>query len=542
MSAIKLGNSDITLKVGDTSVSAAYLGSVLVYSGGTTPPTPPPTPTGSTCYEVINDPITAYTATTYDSVYSFADSRWYMKNNLNQYEKYGIYDTGNTLSDLTYYNGKLIGVGGREYQYTGGSWTDVGIYDYAETSYTIDNTTQYTYQGQELSTTIKIPVADVEAQWGNVNLTINTQDGGNLHLITSGTYEYYNNSTYSWEYGTVTSDSDYYYFSLPTTQSVIINDIPYWASTPTHLITSQLVISVEYQEKDIPLAKVYQSVAAMEAEVCPTIGVGQYGVVGNDVYQYDSTEEWVTLGNHYKVFEKNNNGLINVVGCNSNSHLTTGDTKPKYFTSSPITEAVIGDCVVAIDSNAFIDCYLLKSINIPSGITAIWDDAFNGCYNVSSITVDESNTRFDSRNNCNAIIRKYDNTLVVGCRYSTFPSSVTKIGRSAFYNVIRHAGSSINIPSNITLIDRNAFDSCTGLKEVTIGDGIQEIEYAAFRNCSNLLNFTCLATNPPTFNSYAFNGTHKSMKIYVPSESVEAYKAASGWSDYASKIQAIPSS
>lgn len=39
MSTIKLGNSDITLKVGDTSVSAAYLGTTLIYSGGT-PPTP----------------------------------------------------------------------------------------------------------------------------------------------------------------------------------------------------------------------------------------------------------------------------------------------------------------------------------------------------------------------------------------------------------------------------------------------------------------------------------------------------------------------
>lgn len=41
--AVKIGNNDITLKLGSADVSAAYIGDTLVYSGGT-PPTPP-TPT-----------------------------------------------------------------------------------------------------------------------------------------------------------------------------------------------------------------------------------------------------------------------------------------------------------------------------------------------------------------------------------------------------------------------------------------------------------------------------------------------------------------
>ena len=75
---------------------------------------------------------------------------------------------------------------------------------------------------------------------------------------------------------------------------------------------------------------------------------------------------------------------------------------------------------------------------------------------------------------------------------------------------------------------------------VTIGDRITSIGNDAFENHNKLTSITCLATTPPTLGSSAFNNTND-CPIYVPAESVEAYKAASGWSAYASRIQAIPS-
>jgi len=61
-------------------------------------------------------------------------------------------------------------------------------------------------------------------------------------------------------------------------------------------------------------------------------------------------------------------------------------------------------------------------------------------------------------------------------------------------------------------------------------------------DCSNLISVTILATTPPTLNSSSeFNNNATGRKIYVPSESVETYKAASSWSSYASYIEAIPS-
>jgi hypothetical protein len=79
------------------------------------------------------------------------------------------------------------------------------------------------------------------------------------------------------------------------------------------------------------------------------------------------------------------------------------------------------------------------------------------------------------------------------------------------------------------------------LDNVIIPQSVISIEYQAFHECSNLMDFTCLAITPPSYNNvlggegWPYPGT-----IYVPAASVEAYKAADGWKNYASKIQAIP--
>lgn len=125
---IKYDNNTINKLATDATVNKMYYGGNVVYLAvkGEEPPTPP-TPSGN-CYEVIQTPIASYTSTTYDSVYSFDNRKWYMKNNLNQYEQYGIYETGTSLSDFTYYPNKLAAIGETEYQYQTNGWVEVGGY------------------------------------------------------------------------------------------------------------------------------------------------------------------------------------------------------------------------------------------------------------------------------------------------------------------------------------------------------------------------------------------------------------------------------
>lgn len=92
----------------------------------------------------------------------------------------------------------------------------------------------------------------------------------------------------------------------------------------------------------------------------------------------------------------------------------------------------------------------------------------------------------------------------------------------------------------ITSIRGYVFYSCSSLTSVEIPNSVTSIGNYAFWSCSSLTSVTVERTVPPTLGTNVFNNTHSSLKIYVPSASVNAYKAATNWSSYASKIQAIP--
>ena len=95
-----------------------------------------------------------------------------------------------------------------------------------------------------------------------------------------------------------------------------------------------------------------------------------------------------------------------------------------------LTSVTIGNSVTSIGDYAFWSCSGLTSVTIPNSVTSIGEVALG--HGLTSIVVEEGNTVYDSRNNCNAIIETASNTLHIGCKNTVIPNSVESIGDWAF--------------------------------------------------------------------------------------------------------------
>ena len=117
----------------------------------------------------------------------------------------------------------------------------------------------------------------------------------------------------------------------------------------------------------------------------------------------------------------------------------------------------------------------------------------------------------------------------------TIPASMTTIGFEAFLNCT--GLTSVTIPSSVTTIEPDAFRGCTGLTSVTIPSSVETIDDCAFVGCTGLTSVTIFAPSLKKYGDPAFYSNAEGRKFYVPSGSVNTYKA--GWSDCASDIEPL---
>ena len=178
------------------------------------------------------------------------------------------------------------------------------------------------------------------------------------------------------------------------------------------------------------------------------------------------------------------------------------------FAHCNFNEVIIGNNVSVIDEYAFWNCMSLTSVTVPNSVKSVGKAAFAACYKLQEF---KGNYAED-----NGRIFVIDGVLTAFAPYGlteyTIPDSVTSIGNHAFYY-------------------------CDSLTSVTIPESVTTIGSYAFYHCDSLTSVYCKATTPPALEGTSvFDSNGSDRKIYVPTESVEAYKSATNWSEYASAI------
>ena len=253
---------------------------------------------------------------------------------------------------------------------------------------------------------------------------------------------------------------------------------------------------------------------------------------GDGKFGLDEAAAVTSLGSVFA----NNTDIISFDELQYFTGLTSIGEQAFYYCSN-LTSVVIPESVKTIGNRAFYVCSGLKSLHIPASVTSIEDRAFAYCSGLETIKVDENNQYYDSRNNCNALIQTNTNTLLVGCKNSVIPESVTIIAEGAFRGCTELT--SMEIPEGVTTIGASAFRGCTGLTSVTLPSTITSIgnyAFSAFDEVYNLTSVTVGMTNPVAMTSEVFPNRANSI-LYVPKGSRSAYKAANYWKEFKNIVE-----
>lgn len=213
------------------------------------------------------------------------------------------------------------------------------------------------------------------------------------------------------------------------------------------------------------------------------------------------------------------------------------------------------DSVTIIGTGAFLGCTNLSSITIPRSVTEIRDKAFMECSRLTSIVIPANVTtigegvfagcanmeRFEGKfasadNRCLIADGKLIAFAPAGLTKYVIPDSVTSIGNWAFgwYSSL----TSVTISDSVTGIGERAFSGCSSLTSITIPYGVTSIGQRVFYDCDRLQDVYCKSVTPPAIGKLAFfcSESYPARNIYVPTDSVDAYKSAEGWNVYSQCI------
>ena len=182
-----------------------------------------------------------------------------------------------------------------------------------------------------------------------------------------------------------------------------------------------------------------------------------------------------------------------------------------FFGCSALKTIELPSGLKSIGYRAFSSCTALTALHLPASLNTIGNRAFTDCASLEELTVEEGNPIYYSKDNC--IIESEKKSLLLGCKNSIIPRTVTSIGDYAFYGCTGLR--SISIPDCVTWIRKGAFGDCKGLVSVTIPASVSWIMERTFAGCSALTDIT-LPSSVSSIGEYAFQNCSSLKNIVLP--------------------------
>lgn len=566
---IKYNNSNINdWNYGSDNIVKVYRNNAVCYykitaSGGTPSQTP--------CFAVVDD-ISQYSDTEFEDVFNKADEKWYKLNNLNQYEQYGIYGSGRTI---TYYEGKLTVDDGYEYMYSGGSWVNLG-------------------EVSGSTITIKSPeyIEKDSSHSGKINLDYVWKTNSKMQFKFYST----NNGGGSMigEDGTTPDNNDCRMFFASTTAYYD------WGSSRISWSSNGKKNTLyEYEYGNYYIKNMATSAIKTGSTISASRTNPLYlGVGGSDRFRtyylkfYDGDTlvkdfiPWTDMNGHYGLFDKVSLSVYNVAsgtltGSSNVTDVEVGggydypleyvvrEVPPDNIVFSSMTEAEEYECPwygmsATIGAEDYVFCegneWLTKYSYVEVSGKYICDNGdkykkmqeydrqADGTFSPSSkyakgdLIESGSPDCACSYNFCGAdangndvIINNGTTTLTQSNWTSPYPvegmvgDATTTIGMYCFTNV-KTPLTALTIGNTVTTIEHEAFMETSLLTTLTIPSSVTQIDFWTFTRCNGLTEVIFEGTTPPTFTNQ-FSGVFHDYcppVIYVPDSAVSAYRAIDG--------------
>ena len=586
---IKYNNSNINDWYYDTSnIIKVYRNNAVCYYKIDTS-----TPSGQTpCFAVVDD-ISQYSDTEFEDVFNKADGKWYKLNNLNNYEEYGVYGTGRTI---TYYDGKLTIDDGYEYLYSGNTWNNMGAVSgssrlpqgYTEVEYIENKNMAYINTGFK-------PNQDTRM---HMNMQMVTATSGGRYISAGGCWNCtptiafdYESNTLNVKYGMVRGWTTY--------NSVTMDYDPheYDFNKNEFYVDGTLVGSTSYTA--------FQ--CSYNLAIFAFLNSGNQGSSGEQLQGrmywfklYDDgtlIRDFVPCKNSSNVYGAYD--LVNDVfypSANA-SYAFTGGSEVSGGTTYPVYYDEIQD---PPDNVSFSSMTEAEEYECPwwgmTGIIANTDYLFCTTntwltkYNYEEVTGDYICDGGDKYKKMQEYDRNVDGTISAtttyvkgdliesgstdceqpfegkwiayyangNVAYSAECSSSTAITKTEVRSGSYQQYKKVIIGDCVNSV-REAFQQCTSMTDLEIGTGVTDNLYytfedctaltaatwyatgltatqdGGFQRCSSLQKLVMYATTPPSLTSTFFNGVPSSLIIYVPDSAISAYQSKSYWNNFTIK-------